>query len=132
MFTKYQMNRFIDFLPKLVVRLAAIVGDHRCRTPRHWFKETLYEFLGYIRPSNFHMFPKLIWWCSWGCKLGQSLSISGPHIFYRRNIQRASRQGKKFNLAINEELLYNACHVCSLIILLKYSCGQALNVRKDN
>ncbi|GFX03892.1 hypothetical protein TNCV_4677971 [Trichonephila clavipes] len=38
--TKYQMIKFIDFcevwfLPESVARVAAIVGDHRCHTPRH-------------------------------------------------------------------------------------------------
>ncbi|GFV54195.1 transposable element Tcb1 transposase [Trichonephila clavipes] len=65
MLTKYQMIKFIDFcevwfLPESVGRVAAIVGDHRCHTPRHRFKETLDVFLGYSRPSSFHMLPKLI------------------------------------------------------------------------
>ena len=137
MLTKYQMIKFIDFcevwfLPKSVATVAAIVGDHRCHTPRHWFKETLDVFLGYSRPSRFHTLPKLIWCGSWGCNLGQSLSNHGPHVFYRRKIRRASRPGKQFNLAIDEEPLDNACHVWSRIILLKYGCGQALKVRKDN
>ncbi|GFY34157.1 uncharacterized protein TNCV_2504601 [Trichonephila clavipes] len=67
-----------------------------------------------------------------GCNLGQSLSSHGPHAFYQRNIRRASQPGKQFNLVIDEEPLDNACHVWSRIILLKYGCGQALNVRKDN
>ncbi|GFT79941.1 uncharacterized protein TNCV_4598331 [Trichonephila clavipes] len=59
MLTKYQMIKFKDFcevrfLPELVARVAAIVGDHRCHTPRDWFKETLDVFLGYSRPSSFH------------------------------------------------------------------------------
>ncbi|GFW57010.1 uncharacterized protein TNCV_3472931 [Trichonephila clavipes] len=66
MLTKYQMIKFIDFcevwfLPESVARVAAIVGDHRCHTPRHSFKETLDVFLGYSRPSSFHTLPKLIW-----------------------------------------------------------------------
>ncbi|GFX31274.1 retrovirus-related Pol polyprotein from transposon TNT 1-94 [Trichonephila clavipes] len=65
--TKYQMITFIDFcevwfLPESVARLAAIVGDHRCHTPR----QILDVLLGYSRPSNFHMLPKLIWCGSWG------------------------------------------------------------------
>ncbi|GFV75301.1 hypothetical protein TNCV_1481471 [Trichonephila clavipes] len=40
MLTKYQMIKLIDFcevwfLPESVARVAAIVGDHRCHTPRH-------------------------------------------------------------------------------------------------
>ncbi|GFX73047.1 hypothetical protein TNCV_1704491 [Trichonephila clavipes] len=40
MLTKYQMIKFIDFrevwfLPESVARVAAIVVDHRCHTPRH-------------------------------------------------------------------------------------------------
>ncbi|GFX13587.1 integrase catalytic domain-containing protein [Trichonephila clavipes] len=40
MLTKYQMIKFIDFgevwfLPESVARVAAIVEDHRCHTPRH-------------------------------------------------------------------------------------------------
>ncbi|GFV68778.1 hypothetical protein TNCV_694461 [Trichonephila clavipes] len=40
MLTKYQMIKFIDFcevwfLPESVARVATIVGDHRCHTPRH-------------------------------------------------------------------------------------------------
>ncbi|GFU63195.1 hypothetical protein TNCV_3466191 [Trichonephila clavipes] len=40
MLTKYQMIKFIDFcevwfLPESVARGAAIVGGHRCHTPRH-------------------------------------------------------------------------------------------------
>ncbi|GFU37890.1 hypothetical protein TNCV_1063911 [Trichonephila clavipes] len=40
MLTKYQMIKFIDFcevwfLPESLARVAAIVGDHRCHTPRH-------------------------------------------------------------------------------------------------
>ncbi|GFY10051.1 hypothetical protein TNCV_1945961 [Trichonephila clavipes] len=42
-----------------------------------------------------------------GCNLSQSLSNHG-HVFYRRKIRRASRQGKKFNLVIDEEPLDNA------------------------
>ncbi|GFV29273.1 hypothetical protein TNCV_4603051 [Trichonephila clavipes] len=39
MLTKYQMIEFIDFcevwyLPESVARVAAIVGDHHCHTPR--------------------------------------------------------------------------------------------------
>ncbi|GFV43853.1 transposable element Tcb2 transposase [Trichonephila clavipes] len=50
MLTKYQMIKFIDlcevwFLLESVARVAAIVGDHRCLTPPHWFKETLNVFL---------------------------------------------------------------------------------------
>ncbi|GFW52999.1 uncharacterized protein TNCV_2823001 [Trichonephila clavipes] len=67
-----------------------------------------------------------------GCNLGQSLSNHGPHVFYRRKIGRASRPGKHFNLVIDEDLLDNACHVWSRIILLKCGCVQALKVRKDN
>ncbi|GFY12823.1 uncharacterized protein TNCV_4284811 [Trichonephila clavipes] len=71
-------------------------------------------------------------WQLGGCNLGQSLSNHGPHVFYRRKIRRASRLGNQFNLVIDEEHLDNACHVWSRIILLKYGCGQALKVRKDN
>jgi len=123
---KYQMITVfceVWFLPKSVIRVAAIVGDHRCHTPWHWFKETLDMFLGYSRPSIFHTLSKLIWCGSWGCNLGQSLRNRGPHVFYRRKIRRASRPGKQFNLAIDEESLNN---VRSRIILLKYGCGQAL------
>ncbi|GFU56903.1 hypothetical protein TNCV_2437801 [Trichonephila clavipes] len=40
MLSKYQMIKFIDFcevwfLPESVARVATIVGDHRCHTPRH-------------------------------------------------------------------------------------------------
>ncbi|GFY02131.1 uncharacterized protein TNCV_5099921 [Trichonephila clavipes] len=106
------MIKFIDFcevwfLPESVARVAAIVGDHRCHTPRHWFKETLDVFLGYSRPSSFHTFPKLICYVNWGCNLGQSLSSHGPNVFYRRKIRRASRPGKQFNLVIDEESLDN-------------------------
>ncbi|GFT61088.1 hypothetical protein TNCV_4558221 [Trichonephila clavipes] len=49
--TKYQMIKFIAFcevwfLPESVARVATIIGDHRCHTPRHGFKETLDVFLG--------------------------------------------------------------------------------------
>ncbi|GFT91384.1 transposable element Tc3 transposase [Trichonephila clavipes] len=90
------------------------------------------EIIFKIRPSSFHTLPKLIWWGSWGCNLGQSLSNHGSYVFYRRKIQRASRPEKQFNLVIDEEHLDNACHVWLGIILLKYGCDQALNVRKDN
>ncbi|GFW49224.1 uncharacterized protein TNCV_3057341 [Trichonephila clavipes] len=93
------------FLPESVARVAAIVGDYRCHTPGHYSKR--------------------LWMCSWG----QSLSNHGPHVFYRRKIRRASLSGKQFNLVIDEEPLD---HVWSCIILLKYGCGQALKVRKDN
>ncbi|GFW74322.1 uncharacterized protein TNCV_3438751 [Trichonephila clavipes] len=69
---------------------------------------------------------------SWRCNLGQSLSNYGAHVFYRRKIRRANRPGKQFNLVVNEEPLEKACHLWSRIILLKYGCGQALKVRKDN
>ncbi|GFT48222.1 uncharacterized protein TNCV_4023031 [Trichonephila clavipes] len=75
---------------------------------------------------------KLIWCGSWGCNLGQSLSNHRPHVFYRRKIWRASRSGKQFNLVIDAKPLDNACHVWLRIIQLKYGCGQALKVRKDN
>ncbi|GFX52398.1 uncharacterized protein TNCV_4324161 [Trichonephila clavipes] len=88
--------------------------------------------MGCRRPSSFPKLPKLIRRDSWGCNLGQSLSNHGPHVFYRRKIRRASRPGMQFNLMIDEEPLDNACHVWSHIILLKYDCGQALKVRKDN
>ncbi|GFU76174.1 uncharacterized protein TNCV_1081231 [Trichonephila clavipes] len=64
--------------------------------------------------------------------LGQSLRNHGTHVFYRRKIRRASLPGKQFNLGIDEKPLANACYVWSRIILLKYGCGQALKVRKDN
>ncbi|GFX75137.1 uncharacterized protein TNCV_3170641 [Trichonephila clavipes] len=54
------------------------------------------------------------------------------HMFSIGERSGASRSGKQFNLVIDEEPLDNACHVCSCIILLKYGCGQALKVRKDN
>ncbi|GFX63385.1 uncharacterized protein TNCV_3619881 [Trichonephila clavipes] len=87
---------------------------------------------GTRRPRSCHTLPKLIWRGSWGYNLGQSLSNHGPHVFYRRKFRRASLPGKQSNLVIEEEPLDNACHVWSRIILLKYSCGQALKVRKDN
>ncbi|GFW34255.1 uncharacterized protein TNCV_384711 [Trichonephila clavipes] len=86
----------------------------------------------YSRPSSFRKLPKLIWCGSWGSNLGQLLRNHGPHVFYQRKIWIASRPGKQFNLVIDEEPLDNACHVWSRIILLKYGCGQALTVRKDN
>ncbi|GFX92474.1 uncharacterized protein TNCV_1707501 [Trichonephila clavipes] len=58
--------------------------------------------------------------------------VEQPHVFYRRNIRRVSRSGTQFNLVNDEEPLDNASHVWSRIILLKYGCGQALKVRKDN
>ncbi|GFX79630.1 uncharacterized protein TNCV_826181 [Trichonephila clavipes] len=76
------MIKFIDFcevwfLPDLVARIAAIVGDPRCHTPRHSFKETLDVFFRYSRPSSVHTLPKLIPTlrrCSTGClKYRQSL-----------------------------------------------------------
>ncbi|GFX36088.1 uncharacterized protein TNCV_4216101 [Trichonephila clavipes] len=51
---------------------------------------------------------KLIWCCSWGCNLVQSLSNHGPHVFNRLKIWRASRPVKQFNLVIDEEPLDNA------------------------
>ncbi|GFV90338.1 uncharacterized protein TNCV_4380531 [Trichonephila clavipes] len=47
-------------------------------------------------------------------------------------IRRASRPGKQFNLVIDEDALDNTFPMWSRIILLKYGCGQVLNVRKDN
>ncbi|GFX79083.1 uncharacterized protein TNCV_3913681 [Trichonephila clavipes] len=96
------MIKVIDFCevwfqPESVVRVAAIVGDHHCHTPRHGFKETMDAFLGFSRSSSFHALQTLI-----------------------------CRPGKQFNLVIDEEPLDNACHVRSRIILLKYGCGQAL------
>ncbi|GFU31753.1 uncharacterized protein TNCV_1176281 [Trichonephila clavipes] len=93
------------FLPESVATVAAIVGDHRCHTPRHWFKEALDVFLKYSRPSSFHTLQKLIWCGSLMCNLGQSLSTHGPHVFYRRKIRRASRPGKQFNLVTDEQPL---------------------------
>ncbi|GFW84220.1 uncharacterized protein TNCV_4878831 [Trichonephila clavipes] len=72
----------------------------------------------------------LVW--QLGCNLGQSLSNHRPHVFYRRIIRRASQPGKQFNLVFDEEPLDNACHVWSRNILLKYGCGQALKLRKNN
>ncbi|GFX00805.1 uncharacterized protein TNCV_4577721 [Trichonephila clavipes] len=74
MLTKYQLIKFIDFcevwfLPESVARVAAIVGDQRCHTPRHGFIEALDAYLGYSRQSSFHTLPKLIWCGSWGCNL---------------------------------------------------------------
>ncbi|GFT21567.1 transposable element Tc1 transposase [Trichonephila clavipes] len=68
----------------------------------------------------------------WQLGLCQSLTNHGPHVFYRRKIRRVTRPGKQFKLVINEEPLDNWCHVWSSIILLKYGCGQALKLRKDN
>ncbi|GFS55795.1 uncharacterized protein TNCV_4497741 [Trichonephila clavipes] len=123
------MIKFIDFyevwfLPESVDKIATIVGDHRCHTPRHSLKETLDVFLEYSRRSSFHTLPNSIRSGSWGCNLGHSLSNHGPHVFYRRKIRRASRPGKQLNPVIDEESLDNACHVWSCIILLKYGSGQ--------
>ncbi|GFV85096.1 uncharacterized protein TNCV_4171491 [Trichonephila clavipes] len=74
----------------------------------------------------------LIWCGSWWCNLGQSLNNHGPHVFYRRKIRRVRLPGKQFKLVIDEEPFDNACHVWSRIILLKYGCGQALKLSKDN
>ncbi|GFW24094.1 uncharacterized protein TNCV_4951381 [Trichonephila clavipes] len=120
------------FVPESVARVAAIVGDHLCHTPRHGFKETLHVFLGYSGPSSFQTSSKMIMCGGWGYNLVQSLSKHGPHVFYRRKIRRASRPGKQFNLVIDEKPLGNACHVWLRIILLKYGCGQALKLRKEN
>ncbi|GFW26703.1 uncharacterized protein TNCV_2850931 [Trichonephila clavipes] len=122
------MIKFIDFcevwfLPESAARVAAIAGDHRCYTPRHYFKETLDVLLGYSRPSSFHTLPNF---------LGQWLSNHGPHVLYRQKIRKVSRPGKQFNLVIDEETLDNACHVWSSILLLEYGCDQTLKVRKDN
>ncbi|GFV92645.1 uncharacterized protein TNCV_1374961 [Trichonephila clavipes] len=54
------------------------------------------------------------------------------HMFSIGERSGVSRPGKQFILVIDEEPLDNACHVWSRIILLKYGCGQALKVRKDN
>ncbi|GFV81123.1 uncharacterized protein TNCV_2271071 [Trichonephila clavipes] len=107
---------------RVILSLSYTAGHRKCNTK----KDKRY------RPSSFHTLPKLFWCGSCGCNLGQSLSNHGPHVFYRRKIRRASRSGKEFNLVIDEEPLDNACYVWSRIILLKYGCGQALKVRKDN
>ncbi|GFX09377.1 uncharacterized protein TNCV_1887901 [Trichonephila clavipes] len=98
------MIKFIDFCEVWILpeSVAAIVGDHRCHTPRHCFEDTLDVFLGYSRSSSFYKLPKLIWCGSWGCNMGQSLSSHGPHVFYRRKIRRASQPGKQFNPVIDE------------------------------
>ncbi|GFX61702.1 transposable element Tc1 transposase [Trichonephila clavipes] len=44
---------------------------------------TLDVFLGYSRPSSFHLLPKLIWCGSWRCNLGQSLSNHEPQVAQR-------------------------------------------------
>ncbi|GFV90169.1 uncharacterized protein TNCV_4378851 [Trichonephila clavipes] len=99
--------------------------------PQNWSganSKTYYD----LRPSSFHTLPKLDWCGSWGCNLDQSLSNHGPQVFYRRKIRKASLPGKQFNLVIDEEPLDNACHVWLRFNLLKYGCGQALKVKKDN
>ncbi|GFW71784.1 uncharacterized protein TNCV_4658321 [Trichonephila clavipes] len=88
--------------------------------------------LGIQQIKQLPTLPKLIWCCSWGCNMGQSLSNHEPYVFYRRKIPRASRPGKQFKLVMDEETLDTACHVGSSIIQLKYGCGQVLNVRKYN
>ncbi|GFT13206.1 uncharacterized protein TNCV_4076661 [Trichonephila clavipes] len=60
------MIKFIDFcemwfLPESEARVAIIVRDYRCHTPRHRFKETLDAFLACSRPISCHTSPKLIW-----------------------------------------------------------------------
>ncbi|GFX24001.1 hypothetical protein TNCV_2731061 [Trichonephila clavipes] len=50
----------VSFLPDSVARVAVIVGDHRCHTPRHLFTETLDVFLRYSRSRSSHTLPKLI------------------------------------------------------------------------
>ncbi|GFX36115.1 transposon Tf2-6 polyprotein [Trichonephila clavipes] len=67
-----------------------------------------------------------------GCVLGLQQTKQLPHVAKVDLIRRASRSEKQFNLVIDEEPLDNACHVWSRIFLLKYGCGQALKVRKDN
>ncbi|GFY17668.1 uncharacterized protein TNCV_1074031 [Trichonephila clavipes] len=132
------MIKFIDFckawfLPKSVARVAAIAGDHRSATRLGIDLKTLWMCSsGYSRLRSFHALTKLIWCGSWGCSLGQSLINHGPIVFYLRKIRRASEPRKQFNLVINEEPLNNAYHVWLHIILLKYVCGQAVKVRKDN
>ncbi|GFW24191.1 uncharacterized protein TNCV_1847501 [Trichonephila clavipes] len=96
---------------------------------------TLYRHLEKGQPLQTKQLPhvaKVDRCDSWWCNLGQSLSNHGPHVFYGQKIRRSSRPGKQFNLVIDEEPFDNACHVWSHIILLKYGCGQALKVRKDN
>ncbi|GFU65179.1 uncharacterized protein TNCV_4056491 [Trichonephila clavipes] len=106
MLTKHQMIKFIDFceswfLRESVPRVAAIVEDHRCHTPRKGLKK-MDVFLGYNRPSSFHTLPKLIWRGCWRCNMDQSLSNYAPHVFYRRTIRRTSWLGKQFNLVIDQ------------------------------
>ncbi|GFW96220.1 uncharacterized protein TNCV_571911 [Trichonephila clavipes] len=60
------------------------------------------------------------------------MSNHGPHVFYWRKIRRLSWLGKQLYLVIDEEPSDNAFHVWSRIILLKYGCGQAVKVRKNN
>ncbi|GFU99150.1 uncharacterized protein TNCV_1228641 [Trichonephila clavipes] len=67
-----------------------------------------------------------------GCVIGVQQTKQLPHVAKVDLIRRASRPGKQFKLVIDEEPLDNACPVWSRIILLKYGCGQALKVRKDN
>ncbi|GFW32502.1 uncharacterized protein TNCV_676601 [Trichonephila clavipes] len=101
--------------------------------PCYFFNQASFiPLVSFYRPSSFPTLPKLIWCGSLGCNLGQSLINHGPHVFYWRKIWRTSRPGKQFNLVIDEEPLDNACHEWSHIILLKYGCDQALNVRKHN
>ncbi|GFS98014.1 uncharacterized protein TNCV_2019401 [Trichonephila clavipes] len=67
-----------------------------------------------------------------GCVLGVQQTKQFPHVATVDLIRRASRSGKHFNLVIDEEPSDNACHVWSCLILMKYGCGLALKVRKDN
>ncbi|GFV92467.1 uncharacterized protein TNCV_3950771 [Trichonephila clavipes] len=116
-------------------RISSQSSRHCWRSPLPYASALIQRDFGCVlgsRPSSFHTLPKLIWCGCWGCNQGQSLSNHGPRVFYRRKIRRASRPGKQFNLVIDEEPLDNACHVWLRIILLKYGCGEALKVRKDN
>ncbi|GFS75380.1 uncharacterized protein TNCV_2967771 [Trichonephila clavipes] len=107
---------------RLASRAISPVIAPKARDFRRWM-EIVSKVPGSL-PSSFHTLPKLS-----GSIVEQPWT---QHVFYRRKIRRSSRPGKQFNLVIDEEPLDSACHVWSRIILLKYGCGQALKVRKDN
>ncbi|GFY15644.1 hypothetical protein TNCV_1282921 [Trichonephila clavipes] len=65
---------------KLVIRVAAIVVNNHCHTPRHRIKVALDVFLGYSSPCGFYILPNLAYCSSEWCTPSHSLA-STDHTF---------------------------------------------------
>ena len=86
----------------------------------HGIKEALDIFLGNVLPCSLYASPQSVKSRCWRTLMNKSPNNHIPDMFDGRHAWRTCRPGKQWYPSSLEEGLYNPCHVCPGIFLLKY------------